>query len=61
MSRDEASALARSLGARVVGSISKKVTHLVAGESAGSKLDKARKLGIETIDEKDFLKLAGRS
>jgi DNA ligase (NAD+) len=61
MPRDEASALARSLGARVVGSISKKVTYLVAGEGAGSKLEKARKLGVETIDEKAFLKLAGRA
>jgi DNA ligase (NAD+) len=60
MARSEAAALARSLGARVVGTISKKVTFLVAGEGAGSKLRKAESLGVEIIDEAAFLSMAGR-
>ena len=52
--REEAADLIRRLGGKVVGSVSKKTTHLLAGEEAGSKLEKARELGIPILTEKDF-------
>ena len=55
MSREEATAELERLGAKVAGSVSKKTTCLVAGRDAGSKLDKARQLGVETLDEAEFL------
>jgi DNA ligase (NAD+) len=54
MSRDEAIAALQKLGAKVAGSVSKKTTYVVYGEDAGSKLEKARALGIETLDEESF-------
>lgn len=60
MSRDEAGTKAMALGAKVTDSISKNTTLLVAGESAGSKLDKARKLGIKTVTEEEWLRLAAK-
>ena len=57
MSREEATAALEGLGARVTGSVSKKTFALIFGEDAGSKLEKARQLGIETLDEKAFLAL----
>jgi DNA ligase (NAD+) len=60
LTRDEAKALVQEHGGRVADGISKTVTLVVAGPGAGSKLDKARKLGIKTVDEAAFLKLVGR-
>lgn len=54
MSRDEATAALEQLGATVSGSVSKKTTAVIAGAEAGSKLEKARQLGIETLDEHAF-------
>ena len=53
-SRDDASAVIEKLGGKVAGSVSKKTRYLVAGAEAGSKLDKAKTLGIEVLDEAQF-------
>ena len=57
MGRDEATQLLQALGARVSGSVSSKTKCVVAGEKAGSKLDKAEKLGIAVINEEQFIAL----
>ncbi len=54
MTRDEAKAAIESRGGRVTSSVSKKTSVVVAGRDAGSKLDKAKELGVETIDEAAF-------
>jgi DNA ligase (NAD+) len=55
MKRDEAKALIESKGGKVAGSVSKKTTYLLAGESAGSKLTKAEGLGVKVLTEADLL------
>ena len=57
MGRDDATQMLQALGARVSGSISSKTKCLVAGEKAGSKLDKAEKLGVKVLNETEFLVL----
>lgn len=58
-SRDEAKKLIEDAGGKVTGSVSKKTNYVVAGADAGSKLDKAKELGVAVIDEREMEKLAG--
>jgi DNA ligase (NAD+) len=60
ISRDDATAAAQAAGARVASSVSKKTDFVVAGENPGSKLARAEELGVEVIDEKEFLRRLGR-
>jgi DNA ligase (NAD+) len=60
MTRDEATAALVQLGATVAGSVSRKTSYVVAGRDAGSKLERARQLGIETLDEGGFRALIMR-
>lgn len=55
MTRDEAKEKLQSLGAKVAGSVSKKTNYVIAGDDAGSKLAKAQELGIEVMDEAQFV------
>ena len=59
MTRETAKEMIESAGGRVSGSVSKKTNYLVAGEEAGSKLDKARELGVAVLDEDGLKELAG--
>ncbi len=58
--RKDIESIIKELGGKATGSVSKKTDFVVAGEKAGSKLDKANKLGVEVIDEETFLKRIGR-
>jgi len=60
LSREEAAEAAQAAGARVASSVSKKTSFVVAGESPGSKYDRAVELGVELVDEQEFLKRLGR-
>jgi DNA ligase (NAD+) len=60
ISRDEASELVTGKGGIVSGSVSKNTDFVVAGENPGSKLDKAKKLGVKVIDEEEFGKLVAK-
>jgi len=57
LSRDQAKERLEAAGAKVAGSVSKKTSYVVAGEDAGSKLAKARELGLPVIDEAQMLAL----
>ncbi len=61
LKRDEAKALIQLHGGKVAGSVSKKTDYLLAGEAAGSKLDKAGELGIPVLDEAGLLAMIGRA
>ena len=59
LKREEAAAKIETLGGKVSGSVSKKTDFVLAGDEAGSKLDKAQKLGVKIISEAEFLKMSG--
>ena len=59
LTRDEAKKMIEDAGGRVSGSVSKKTDFVVAGEDAGSKLDKAKELGVKVIGEKEMQELLG--
>ncbi|AFL90153.1 DNA ligase, NAD-dependent [Terriglobus roseus DSM 18391] len=60
LTRDEAKARIEAAGGKVSGTVSKKTSHVVAGEEAGSKLDKARDLGVSVLSEQDLLEMLGK-
>ena len=60
LGRKDAEQMIRDAGGTAAGSVSKKTAFVVAGENAGSKLDKARELGIEVIDEAELRRRAGK-
>jgi DNA ligase (NAD+) len=57
MTREQAGAKIEALGGKVSGSVSKKTDYVLAGEEAGSKLEKAQKLGVKIIDEAEFVRM----
>ncbi len=58
MTRDEAEGIVKKLGGRAASSVSKQTDYLVAGENAGSKLEKAKTLGVKVLTEEEFHALA---
>ena len=61
LKRDEAADRIKQAGGKISGSVSKKTDFVVAGEEAGSKLDKAKELGVTVIDEAELLGLLGEA
>ena len=61
LDRRQAEALIESLGGKAAGSVSKKTDYVIAGESAGSKLTKARELGVRVLNEQEFFELIGET
>ena len=61
MTRDEASVKIEALGGHVSSSVSKKTDYVLAGEEAGSKLEKAKKLGVKILSEKEFRTMVSSS
>jgi DNA ligase (NAD+) len=61
LSRDQAKTLIESSGGKVGNSVSKKTSYVLAGDDAGSKLDKARELGVKILDEDQFRLLLQRT
>jgi DNA ligase (NAD+) len=59
LEREAAQKMVRDNGGDVSSSVSKKTSYVVTGDAAGSKLDKARDLGVKIIDEGEFLKMVG--
>ena len=59
LSRDAAKEKLRAAGAIVTESVSKKTDYLIVGADAGSKLDKAKKLGVKTLTEEEFVNMIG--
>ncbi|HEY8505789.1 MAG TPA: BRCT domain-containing protein, partial [Gemmataceae bacterium] len=59
-SREEIESLIKRLGGKATGSVSKNTDYLIAGENAGSKLAKAKELGVEIISEDDFDRMIGK-
>jgi DNA ligase (NAD+) len=57
LTRDEARGMIEARGGRVMSSVSKKTDYVIAGDEAGSKLDKAMELGVTVIDEAAFKKM----
>jgi len=60
-SREEIESLIKDLGGKVTGSVSRNTDYVVAGEKAGSKLDKAQSLGVKALTEEEFEKLIGKN
>jgi DNA ligase (NAD+) len=59
LTREEAAAKIEAAGGKVSGSVSRKTSYVLAGEETGSKLEKAKSLGVSVIDEAEFLRMLG--
>ena len=59
LTREQATAKIEALGGKVSGSVSKNTDFVLAGAEAGSKLDKAKELGVKILDEAGFMKMVG--